>query len=57
MFLGDSFVSLSGTFCVSTRSIRRIIVETCKAITLVLRPYIKTPSTKDEWMVCLFVLF
>ncbi|XP_023312111.1 protein ANTAGONIST OF LIKE HETEROCHROMATIN PROTEIN 1-like [Anoplophora glabripennis] len=47
---GDSYTSLMYTFKISKQSISTIIIEVCKALTEVLKDYIKTPSTAEKWL-------
>uniref|UniRef100_A0A1A8RYV5 DDE Tnp4 domain-containing protein n=1 Tax=Nothobranchius rachovii TaxID=451742 RepID=A0A1A8RYV5_9TELE len=49
---GETFNSLSFQFRIGSTTLSRIVMETCAAITLVLREdYLKTPSTETEWKV------
>ena len=49
--LGDGFRSLSQQFRVGLSTSRRIVMETCRAITAVLgHEYLVTPSTRQEWI-------
>nr|CAI5849246.1 unnamed protein product [Callosobruchus analis] len=46
---GDSYRSLMYLFRISDSTISRFIPEVCRAIILVLKEYIKMPSTNDGW--------
>ena len=48
---GDSFVSISSSFRISTASISNIIYETCEALLIALNEnkYLEAPTTQDMW--------
>uniref|UniRef100_A0A1A7WNN8 DDE Tnp4 domain-containing protein n=1 Tax=Iconisemion striatum TaxID=60296 RepID=A0A1A7WNN8_9TELE len=49
---GETFNSLSFQFRIGSTTLSRIVMETCAAITSVLREdYLKAPSTESEWKV------
>lgn len=46
---GDSQLSQSFNFVVAPRTIGRILRETCEAITEALKPYMKPPTSEEDW--------
>ncbi|KAJ6639530.1 Protein ANTAGONIST OF LIKE HETEROCHROMATIN PROTEIN 1 [Pseudolycoriella hygida] len=46
---GETFYSLSSQFCVGASTIGDIVPETCKAIAVALKDFMKVPAEADEW--------
>ncbi|XP_043264894.1 uncharacterized protein LOC122404736 [Colletes gigas] len=47
---GNSYSSLALTFKISKQSISNIVPEVCAAIIDVLKDYVKTPESEEEWL-------
>ncbi|XP_018804797.1 PREDICTED: uncharacterized protein LOC108978796, partial [Bactrocera latifrons] len=47
---GNSFEDLKFSTAISAQAIGKIVIETCEAITKVLKDSIKLPKTPEQWM-------